>query len=138
MTGPVGMTGQVERFFAGYCDAFNRSDAPAIARYFAVPCLLVEEATTVWSTGRDVLQAITRLLSFYAAQGFETLDFKVERVLALDDGHVVADIAWTIGRTGGRPTWRFRTAYNLRYAAGDWRIVCCTAYQEARVRQHMG
>jgi len=58
----------------------------------------------------------------------------MERLLPQGDTDVVANVAWTIDRSDGYGSWNFRTGYNLR--RGDqWRIVCCTAYEEAGVRQ---
>jgi len=130
---------EVERFFAGYRDAYNDADPAAVARHIAVPSLLVQRETTLWSTDEAVLRAMTELVAFYAKSGFRHAHFTVERVLPQGEDHAVADIAWTIERSGGRPAWNFRTGYNLRREeSGAWRIVCCTAYEEIGVRQRMG
>ena len=130
---------EVERFFAGYRDAFNDADPAAVARHIAVPSLLVQRETTLWSTDQALLQAMTDLVAFYAKSGFRRAHFTLEQVLPLGDDHAVADIGWTIERSEGRPAWNFRTGYNLRREAGGaWRIVCCTAYEEVGVRQRTG
>ena len=65
----------------------------------------------------------------------ERAHFVVERLLPQGERDVVANVAWTIERSDGRASWNFRTGYNLRLDDGTWRIVCCTAYEEAEVRQ---
>jgi ketosteroid isomerase-like protein len=126
---------QVEEFFASYRDAFNSGDLAAVARHFSVPCLLVEGQTTLWSTADEVLQAMTRLHTFYRDSGFGQAHFVIEGLLPQGKTDVVANVAWTIDRSGGAASWKFRTGYNLRFCDGMWRIVCCTAYEETEVRQ---
>ena len=130
---------EVERFFAGYRDAYNDADPAAVARHIAVPSILVQRETTLWSTDDALLQAMTELVAFYAKSGYRRANFTVEQVLPQGTDHAVADIAWTIERSDGRAAWNFRTGYNLRREDnGVWRIVCCTAYEEIGVRQRMG
>ena len=98
--------------------------------------------------------AITVRLGFFKEQGLnvEVSDFKggTQSLTALVGGSVdvvtgayehtirmqvkgqdvVANVAWTIDRSGGRESWNFHTGYNLRCSDGTWRIVCFTAYAE--------
>jgi ketosteroid isomerase-like protein len=134
-----GLREEVERFFAGYRDAYNAADPAAVARHFAVPSLLVQRETTLWSADEAVLQAMTELVAFYAKSGFHRAHFTVEQVVPQGEDHAVAGIAWAIERSEGRPAWNFHTGYNLRRdVGGAWRIVCCTAYEEVGVRQRTG
>jgi ketosteroid isomerase-like protein len=126
---------QVEEFFASYRDAFNSGDPAAVARHIVAPCLLVERETTVWSTDEEILQAMTRLVTFYRESGAGRAHFVVEGVLPQGENGVVANVAWTIERSDDRASWNFRTGYNLRRSDGKWRIVCCTAYEETEARQ---
>ena len=84
---------EVERFFASYRDAYNDADPAAVARHIAVPSLLVQRETTLWSTGEALLQAMTELVAFYAKSGFRRAHFTVVQVLPQGEGHAVADIA---------------------------------------------
>ena len=63
----------MERFFASYRDAFNSGDPAAVAQHIAAPCLLIEREMTVWSTADEVLEAMTRLLTFYRESGANEL-----------------------------------------------------------------
>ena len=127
---------QIEDFFISYRDAFNSGDSAAVARHIAAPCLIIERGdTTVWATDEEVLQAITRLVTVYRESGAEQAQFVMEQLLPQGETDAVANVAWTIGGTEGRPIWKFRTGYNLRFNKGAWRIVCCTSYEEAEVRQ---
>jgi ketosteroid isomerase-like protein len=125
----------VERFFASYRDAFNSDDPAAVARHIAAPCLLIEREMTVWATADEVLEAMTRLLTFYRESGAERAHFVIEGLLPQGETDVVANVAWTIDGSDGSTSWNFRTGYHLRWD-DQWRIVCCTAYEEAGVRQH--
>ena len=42
----------------------------------------------------------------------------------------IADLGWTVQRTGGQAPWSFHTTYNLARTPAGWRILLCTAYQE--------
>ena len=106
---------EVERFFAGYRDAYNDAAPAAVARHIAVPSLLVQSEATVWSIAEARLQAMTELLAFYANSGFRRAHFATGQVLPQGADHAVADVAWTIERSEGR-----------------------TAYEEVGVRQRMG
>jgi ketosteroid isomerase-like protein len=121
---------QVERFFASYRDAFNRDDPAAVARHVAVPCLLVERELTTWSTADEVLQAMTRLLTFYRESGAGQAHFVIEGLLAQGEAGVVANVAWSIDQSDGRDGWNFRTGYNLRRHEQEWRIVCFTTFED--------
>jgi hypothetical protein len=127
----------VEWFFASYRDAFNSRDPAAVARHIGAPCLLIERETTVWSTADQVLEAMTRLLTFYRESGAERARFVLEQLLPQGETDAVANVAWTIDRSVGGGSWNFRTGYHLR-RSDQWRIACCTAYEEAGVRQRMG
>ncbi len=60
---------EVERFFAGYRDAYNDAAPAAVARHIAEPSLLVQSKAIVWSTAEARLQAMTDLLAFYVNSG---------------------------------------------------------------------
>ena len=128
----VPLRDQVERFFASYRDAFNSDDSAAVARHVAVPCLLVERELTLWSTPDQVLQAMTRLLTFYRESGAGQAHFVIEGLLPQGEVGVVANVAWTIDQSEGRDGWNFRTGYNLRRHEEEWRIVCFTTFEDDR------
>ena len=125
---------ELERFFQSYAAAYNALDAAVVARHIAAPSLLVEQATTVWSTDADVLGAMERLVAFYRSKGFKSASFAVDRLVPQGADDAVVDVIWTIERQGAAP-WHFRTGYNVHRADGQWRIVVCTAYEELAVRQ---
>lgn len=129
-----GKTIQVDRFFRLYAAAYNSGDAEAVARHIAVPSLLIERgATTVWSTEADVVAAMQRLLAFYQANGFASARCTIDRLLEQGHDNAMAQVLWIIERKDA-PAWRFRTGYNLRRFGEIWRIVVCTAYEEAAAR----
>jgi ketosteroid isomerase-like protein len=125
---------ELERFFQSYAAAYNALDAASVARHIAAPSLLVEQATTMWSTAADVLGAMERLVAFYSSKGFKSASFAIDRLVQQGADDAVVDVIWTIERTGAAP-WHFRTGYNVHRSDGTWRIVVCTAYEEPAVRQ---
>ena len=127
------MRDEIERFFASYAAAYNEDDAVAVARHISAPSLLIERTTTVWSTEAEVLAAMEGLLAFYRRSNFRSARCELGVVAAQGVDHAVADVLWTIERTGAS-AWSFHTGYNLCRIAGDWRIVVCTAYEEMAVR----
>lgn len=133
----MGVRAEIERFFQDYAAAYNAGDAAAVARQISAPSLLIEKTATVWSTDADVLAAMRRLLDSYRSGGFLAAHFIVEKVVEQGRDDAVAEVAWTLERRAA-PAWRFRTGYNLHRADGIWRIVVCTAFQEAAARQRGG
>jgi hypothetical protein len=126
---------ELERFFRSYAAAYNALDAASVAHHVAAPSLLVEQATTVWSTDADVLVAMERLVAFYRTKGFKSASFVLDRLVPQGTDDAVVDVIWTIERKGAAP-WHFCTGYNVHRADDQWRIVVCTAYEEPAVRQH--
>jgi ketosteroid isomerase-like protein len=124
---------ELERFFQSYAAAYNALDAAAVARHIAAPSLLVEQATTVWSSDADVLVAMERLIAYYKSKDFRSASFVLDRLVPQGPDAAVVDVVWTIERAGGAP-WQFRTGYNVHRSGGTWRIVVCTAYEEPAVR----
>jgi ketosteroid isomerase-like protein len=132
-----GLQEQVEQFFVSYRDAFNSGDPAAVAQHVGVPCLLVEREPTVWSADDQVLEAMTRLLTFYRESGAGQAHFVIEGVLPQGEVGVVANVAWTIDRSDGGEGWNFRTGYNLRRYEDGWHIMCFTTFEDDEVRQRM-
>lgn len=128
---------EIERFFRGYAAAYNADDPEAVACHIAAPSLLIEKAARVWSTEAEILAAIRRLLGSYRASGVVAANFALERVVELGCDDAVVEVAWTLERRDA-PSWQFSTGYNLHRADGTWRIVVCTAFQEAAARQRAG
>ncbi len=128
------MRQEIEKFFRGYCDAYNRFDPRGVAQCFAVPSLLAERNCIVWTTEAQVQDNMERLLAYYRANHFEEADFAVEQMMVQGHGDAVVNLLWIIKRDGGNPPWRFHTGYNLRRFGDGWRIIMCTVYEELQAR----
>ena len=124
---------ELERFFGSYAAAYTEGDAVAVARHISAPSLLIDRTTTIWSTEAEVLTAMEGLLAFYRRSNFKSARCELGPVVAQGKDHAVVDVLWMIERTGAAP-WSFHTGYNLHRAAGEWRIVVCTAYEEMAAR----
>lgn len=127
------MRDEIEAFFRSYRDAYNRFDVAAVAGHIAAPSILAAREVTLWSTRKEVAEAMATLVAHYRANGFVRADFDLDRLLEQGRDDAVVDVEWTIDR-GPEPAWRFRTGYNLRRFSAGWRIVFCTAYEEQGVR----
>jgi len=122
---------EIRQFFESYRRAFNRLDAEGVARHYCVPSTMAtNDGYTVWTDASQVLSNMVALCDLYRARGFAEARCESLDVVDQPPAHAFADVLWTIHRQGGLPPWRFRTSYNLRREAGQWRVLLCTAYEE--------
>jgi len=120
------ITADVRAFFTGYCTAFIRQDAPAIAKHFAD---LVHVAS---DDGRDVsVQLVT------AADWRKTIDGLLDMYRAIDVGFVEATglatdalsprlvqarLRWALNDKASRPLYEFDAMYTLARHTEKFRI----------------
>lgn len=125
------MPPEIRTFFNLYRDAFNRLDGDAVARLYAVPSGIVSAGGhTHWASFEPIAANMAALCKLYADQGFAATDYVPHAFIAQGSDFAIADLRWTVRRTGGREPWGFHTTYNLVRTGGGWRILLCTAYEE--------
>lgn len=125
------MPPDIRAFFDRYRDAFNRLDGEAVARLYAVPAGIVSAGGyTHWTSFEPIVANMVALCRLYADNGFSATAYVPAAFIEQGSDFAVADLAWTIERTGGQAPWRFHTTYNLARTAEGWRILLCTAYEE--------
>jgi hypothetical protein len=73
------------------------------------------------------------LCKLYADQGFAATDYVPAAFIRQGSDFAIADLCWTVQRTGGQAPWSFHTTYNLARTPVGWRILLCTAYQEQQL-----
>jgi hypothetical protein len=84
----------------------------------------------VWTDRSQVLNNMIALCEYYRTCDFAEAYWEPLDVIDELPAQAFANVLWTICRQGGLPAWRFRTSYNLRREAEQWRILLCTAYEE--------
>src|SRR6266516_7744070 len=118
------MRAEIRRFFESYREAFNRLDAEAISRHFWVPSMITTRyGYSVWADVRDIRANMVTLCDRYRARGFVATAFEPGESIDQPPDHAVADLRWTVHRREGRTSVSFRTGYNVRRDAGEWRIL---------------
>ena len=70
------MRHEIEAFFRSYRDAYNRADVVEVSGHIAAPSKLVARDVTLWSTRKDVSDAMAKLVARYQANGFVRADFE--------------------------------------------------------------
>lgn len=120
------ITADVRAFFTGYCTAFIRQDAPAIAKHFAD---LVHVAS---DDGRDVsVQTVTaaewskvidRLLGMYRAIDVGFVEATGLATDALSTRLVQARLRWALSDRDARPLYEFDAMYTLARHTERFRI----------------
>lgn len=125
------MPRDIEAFFIRYRDAFNALDGEAVARLYAEPSGIAQDAVyTHWPSRQAVAENMQRMCALYRQKGFVRADFQPQRFIDQGEHHAFADLHWTIGMDAGQAPWQFRTSYNLVRTSEGWRVLLCTAYSE--------
>lgn len=128
------MPPSIADFLDRYRAAFDALDGEAVARLYAVPSGIAHEGGyTHWATFDAVRDNMAALCRQYRAGGYLAAAFEVGTCLPQGERFAVVDLAWTINRSEGRPPWRFRTGYHLMRDDEGWRVLLCTAYDEAKL-----
>ena len=128
------MTGEIRAFFEQYRVAFDRLAGGAVARLYAVPSGIASESGyTHWPSFEPIEKNMVALCKQYRENGYARAIFEPVAFLPQGEHHAVADIAWTIERSGGEEPWQFNTSYHLMRTPMGWRVLLCTAYSEKKL-----
>jgi hypothetical protein len=122
---------EIAQFFESYRYAFSRLDAEDVARHFCVTSTMsANDGDTVWTDASQVLNNMVALCDQSRAHGASEVHCELLDVIDQPPAHAFANVRWLIQREGGSQPRHFRTSYNLRLEAGQWRVLMCTAYEE--------
>jgi hypothetical protein len=125
------MPHEIRRFFEQYRDAFNQLDGEAVARLYAVPSGIAQDAKYEhWSSFEPIKKNMVALCELYRERGYESASFEPGVFLPQGEDFAVADLQWRIHWGTGQEPWRFNTTYNLVRTQEGWRVLLCTAYTE--------
>ena len=130
------MTDDILAFFERYRDAFNALDGEAVAALYAEPAAIAQNGTvTHWPDRSAVAANMGALCAQYRGRGFVAAAFEPLQHLSLGAHDAVVTLRWRIGWAAGAPASVFDTAYHLTRTAQGWRVLLCTAFEEARPPQ---
>lgn len=130
------MPREIRAFFESYRDAFNALDGHAVARLYAEPSGIAQDAVyTHWPTRALAAENMVALCEIYSHKGFVRAEFEPGQFIEQGERHAVADVHWRIHWTKGQEPWHFKTTYNLVCLAEGWRVLLCTAYSESALHR---
>jgi ketosteroid isomerase-like protein len=128
------MPHDIRRFFEQYRDAFNQLDGEAVAKLYAVPSGIAQDAKYEhWPSLEPIKKNMIALCDLYRERDYESASFEPGVFLQQGEGFAVADLRWHIRWGGGQEPWRFNTTYNLVRTKEGWRVLLCTAYSESKL-----
>jgi uncharacterized NTF2-like protein DUF6841 len=128
------MPHEIRRFFEQYCDAFNQLDGEAVAKLYAVPSGIAQDAKYEhWPSFEPIKKNMIALCDLYRERGYESASFEPGMFLQQGEDFAVADVRWHIRWRATQEPWRFNTTYNLVRTKEGWRVLLCTAYSESKL-----
>jgi hypothetical protein len=120
-----GPDGMIDRLAEDHANARRLADALS-----GMDGIVSAGGTTHGSSFEPIAANMVALCKLYADQGFAATDYVPAAFIGQGSEFAIADLCWTLPRTGGQAPWRFHTTYNLARTPAGWRIRPCTAYQE--------
>jgi hypothetical protein len=128
------MPHEIRSFFEQYRDAFNQLDGEAVAKLYAVPSGIAQNAKYEhWPSFEPIKKNMIALCDLYRERGYESASFEPGMFLQQGEDFAVADVRWHIRWGAGQEPWRFNTTYNLVRTKEGWRVLLCTAYSESKL-----
>lgn len=131
------MTLEIYTLLESYRRAFDRLDGDAVAEHYAEPCGIAQAGIyTHWPSLEPVRVNMRELCEAYRRRGYVGARFAPKTFLPQGDSSAVVDVDWRIDWSGANEPWHFSTTYNLIRTEDGWRILLCTAYEEAALHEH--
>ena len=128
------MPNDIRKFFEDYRDAFNRLDGDAVARLYAVPSGIAQDAKYEhWASFEPIKNNMVALCGLYRDRSYQRASFELGTFLPQGEAFAIADLKWRIEWGSGHEPWRFNTTYNLVRTQEGWRVLLCTAYSENKL-----
>jgi hypothetical protein len=123
---PSKITADVRAFFTGYCTAFIRQDAPAIAKHFADVVHVTsdngDDVRVNVATTAEWRQTIDRLLEMYRAIDVGSVEATALATDPLSSRLVQARLRWALLDRAARPLYEFDAMYTLARHTEVFRI----------------
>jgi ketosteroid isomerase-like protein len=116
---------ELESFYQGYIDAFNREDIDAFSEKFAYPYAWVtgERGLTACANDSDHQRWTSKMMIALKGRGWARSEIDGLKAWPFADnlGMIVADA--TRYKAGGAVLERVRACYTLRRDGGAWKII---------------
>jgi hypothetical protein len=123
---PSKITADVRAFFTGYCTAFIRQDAPAIAKHFAdvlhISSDMGDDVSVRIASASEWRQTIDRLLEMYRAIDVGSVEAIGLATDPLSSRLVQARLRWALSDRARRPLYEFDAMYTLARHTETFRI----------------
>jgi hypothetical protein len=120
------ITADVRAFFTGYCTAFIRQDAPAIAKHFAdlvhVSSDDGRDVSVILATADQWRKTIDELLEMYRAIDVGGVEATALATDALSPRLVQARVRWALKDKAAQPLYEFDAMYTLARHTEKFRI----------------
>ena len=120
-----------DTFFRSYAAAFDAFDADRIARFFHLPCLLVDGRRAVsleaFEAVRDHMQALVRR---HATEGYARAEIDGLEVLTRGEALATTSLGWRVFREDDSVMWSWRNEYMLADYGEGWKILVSTIQEE--------
>jgi hypothetical protein len=121
------ITADVRAFFTGYCTAFIRQDAPAIAKHFAEMVHVTSDderdVSVQVASAAEWRKIIDRLLDMYRAIDVGSVEAIGLATDALSPRLVQARLRWAIADKASRQLYEFDAMYTLARHTEKFRII---------------
>jgi hypothetical protein len=122
--------GAVNKFFEGYCHAFDHGDLNHILQCFHYPCLIIfGPQVTAFQSKEELLVGLKKLLAIYQQKGYQKSSFKVEALSFFNPSHYLVTLHWTILRNEGKAV-EFAITYQIIEKDQQLKIVVVTNLEE--------
>jgi hypothetical protein len=125
MTTPSEVAQDLERFYRGYIDSFNREDLDHFLGCFELPYSWIsgERGLTVTRTEEAHQQAFSRIMLDIKQRGWARSEIDRLKTWALGEnlGMILAD--YTRYKSDNSILEQGRACYTVRRAAGAWRLI---------------
>ena len=128
---------EVQAFFDGYREAFNRLDGDAVADLWQGASGIADNfgvggtaRLTWWPDDAPMRANHHALCEVYRHNGYHQADFQITAHQPLGAHHAFAHLHWTLKRADGSVLQQFHTGYQLMRGARGPQVLLAVAHQE--------
>lgn len=115
--------------FAAYARAFDAFDAPGVAAFYHLPCLMVRAGTaSLFDTHDALLKNMEDLFALHRQHNYGRAAFAAPHITDLGERLAIVTVSWTIHTQTGTVLWQFATTYNLLQTPDGWKILVATTH----------
>jgi ketosteroid isomerase-like protein len=125
----------IRRLLWSFAESFNNFDPKGVAKHFTVPYTVASDhGLACFRTEDEALTNARALIGIYKNWGYERARLVDLGLQQRSDRFCSVVASWEVQRRGNQEPWAFRTAYELIKQPDGWRIYCCTAFDEMKMK----